>query len=122
MKATYKFQLIGFFLGIILMMTWKYHLLPKEVYGVIPVGLKSINEQCEYRRLSGSCAIFKCGKHLMRTRFSWLKISPSAGEKFILDGEVYFRNKKEVCPGIDGQPDTYFEVNDMIRLRVDNHG
>lgn len=122
MKAATKVQILFFLLIGILVSAWKFHLLPKELYGIFPVGIKSINQQCDYQRQQGSCAIFKCGKHLMRTRFSWLKIPPSVGEKFLIEGTVYFRNQKEICPGLDGQPDTYFEVDEMIRIKVQNHG
>jgi hypothetical protein len=120
-KVSNKVQLLlALLLGLVIL-AWKFHLMPKEFYSIMPVTLKTIKQRCDYRGQRGSCAIFKCGKHVLKTRFSWLKIPPSRGERYLLEGEVSFRNKKEVCAGLDNQDDTYFEVSDMVQIKVDTH-
>lgn len=122
MKTSNKVQLLGFLLILILGIVWKFHLLPKELYGLFPVGIKRIKEICTFRRYEKHCAVFQCGRDLLRPRAAYLKLVPNKQNKFLLEGNVYFRNKTEVCAGLNGQKDTYFEVDNMVEiLRDQNH-
>ena len=116
MKASGKIQILVVSGSALAVLAWKFHLVPKSLYRIIPVSIKSVQENCYYRRQEGSCAVFQCGRDLMRTRFSYLKLVPNRQNKYLIEGTVYFRNKKEICPGLNSQPDTYFEVDDMVEI------
>lgn len=118
MKTSTKVQILLFFAILLAGFAWKFHLLPTGLYGIFPVGIKSIKANCYYRSLQGSCAIFQCDRDVLSTRFSYLNLPPNRQNKYLLKGTVYFRNKKEICAGLNAQPDTYFEVEDMVELQT----
>lgn len=121
MKTSNKVQLALFIAFLLFCFALNFHLLPKSVYSLIPISVKEVHDMCHYRYQQGSCAVFKCKKDFIKVQFSHLKYAPIKDQKYVLHGDVIFRNQKEICAGLNNQDDTYFKLYKMSELKAKNH-